>query len=935
MAVVLTSQSVDSQDSFGPAANQTRDTNTTANTTANSSPATTSRSGSSLPVRTAQKPPVRAPFPTKEKTKVRSARADSALCVTRRILLPNKLSCLGCALSLASVPTEEESVLTRGMRWDVRCSHRAHPLGNVCLGRAQVTNNAVPAARASTVHRQPATTTAPRTRSRNMTSTTTLGSGTTRGASTEVTWNIDGGSIAVLVCIVVLMLCTVLYVRHAHVHRSKSRKEPNYPLARVHVLPRDELIRMNTTSLLQQQHTSTSTAPLPAYASVQDDPAEFPLREYAAITPADNNNEYGISPAHRDAGSIYANRSALRSRDAPVSLLSASQAVCNNNGGGIHSSQRVAEEGTSDAILASQDDTWYGLAIGQGSREEGLYANHNATRHTPAATAGEIYGLGTGAEDLYMNSTSRTAGTAGTATIGGATGERVVRPASLLLLPLPLPASASAPSFTVLTWNVLARANTKYNHKPPTCTQGHINPADVVETRWQKSARYALAADQIMTHMPDAVFLQEVEASFFTLAVNPKADDLLGAYGIAHQTTTKGPGTAVLLRHGGALVLPVQHDGSKAALGAGWTLSVGASAATGGTSKSGTAVLANLAGTSYSVLLVSVHLTPFKFDPSKAQNHLCMLGDALSSAPFGAADFTVVGGDFNALPAEVAELQKGSGLVGGPASSILHGLVRVDVKGDTGSNNDLSRPECIDHVMASPGLKVTNVELERPPRIPYNKQQTKGEPALIGFASDHVWQAVAFEIPAAPLQADPASSKDSSDGTTTTGQSELSCVDMYAVPQKRSSSGAPPAPWLPSSGASAPARLSQRASASTKLCTVAALASLPSAPKSRRVYMSEDSAPELPPRLSDFSIDISKSRLNSVNSLTALEEHNFVEIGLVALDVFKNTGTASSSADNGGARTQAKSASVHGHRVHPEGQSRRGGLQRSRISSLV
>ena len=326
---------------------------------------------------------------------------------------------------------------------------------------------------------------------------------------------------------------------------------------------------------------------------------------------------------------------------------------------------------------------------------------------------------------------------------------------------------ASAASFSVLTWNVLARPYTKYNHKPPTCTQGHLNPAGVVETHWQTSARHALAADQIMTRMPDAVFLQEVEASFFTLAVNPKAGDLLGAYGIAHQTTTNGPGTAVLLRHGGALVLPgnahVQDDDSKEARtrptskeargkdsknGAGWTLSVGASAATGGMSKSGTAVLANLAGTSCSVLLVSVHLTPFKFNPSKVQDHLRMLGDALSSAPFGAADFTVLGGDFNAVPAEVAELQKGSGLAGGPSSSILHGLVRVDAKGDTGLNSDLSRPECIDHVVASLGLKVTNVELERLPRSPYNKQQTEGEPALVGFASDHVWQEVTFEVPA-------------------------------------------------------------------------------------------------------------------------------------------------------------------------------------------
>ena len=139
--------------------------------------------------------------------------------------------------------------------------------------------------------------------------------------------------------------------------------------------------------------------------------------------------------------------------------------------------------------------------------------------------------------------------------------------------------------FTVLSWNVLAAEFTNFNHKPPGCVQGHLNPDSKLESKAQTAARYTLTSDALLARAPDAVLLQECSKHFFSAAVNPRAPALLEQFAVAHASNEEGPGTAVLLLKNGRL----------ASTGATFTAG-GSDWVTGGTSKSASAVLVTLKG---------------------------------------------------------------------------------------------------------------------------------------------------------------------------------------------------------------------------------------------------------------------------------------------------------------------------------------------------
>lgn len=286
--------------------------------------------------------------------------------------------------------------------------------------------------------------------------------------------------------------------------------------------------------------------------------------------------------------------------------------------------------------------------------------------------------------------------------------------------------------FTVLSWNVLAREFTMFNREPPGCAQGHRNPDDKLETSAQTAARYGLATDAILATAPDAVLLQELSSAFFDDDVNPKAAALLDACATAYATNAAGPGTAVLLRKGGRLA----STGTVFTAGASEEL-------TGGNSKSASGVLVEVGGAR--CWIVSVHLTPHKYKPTAVRTHLELLSDAVRVEVGGGRDAAaapprlLLGGDLNAEPHEVATLQREGALLGA--------LARVAAPGHTGLSADFARPETIDHLFLSAGLRLVGApSLERPPASPYGPTTHAREPAPVVHASDHVWQLATVEV---------------------------------------------------------------------------------------------------------------------------------------------------------------------------------------------
>lgn len=308
-------------------------------------------------------------------------------------------------------------------------------------------------------------------------------------------------------------------------------------------------------------------------------------------------------------------------------------------------------------------------------------------------------------------------------------------------------------SFTVLHWNVLAAPFTFFNRAPPKCVCGHRNPSSDVESAFQTAARYQLASEALLEQRTDVVLLQELDVAFlFDAAANPKAAALAEVFELAGSTNqptvgSDGPGTAVLIRKGGAL------------RSTGIVKSVGASKATGGTSKSATCVLAEEArpsgGMRRLVWLVSIHLSPPKHNEAGARALLELLADALRSdhelestagpsafhLPAGTAvngpaserALVVVGGDFNAEPHELHALQRGS---------LLGALRRVAGMGHTGLSATFATPETIDHLLVSPGLRPLDGRIERVPSSPYSAGGDSAHAAAVVGASDHVWQSV-------------------------------------------------------------------------------------------------------------------------------------------------------------------------------------------------
>jgi len=299
----------------------------------------------------------------------------------------------------------------------------------------------------------------------------------------------------------------------------------------------------------------------------------------------------------------------------------------------------------------------------------------------------------------------------------------------------PSSSHGSSKSFTVLTWNVLARDYTHYNKELPGCVQGHRNPNGSLETVNQTRMRHALASAAIIQRAPDAVLLQEFSVDFLSMYYNPLATVLLTHFVPAHMTNALGPGTGVLLRKAGPL------------LPSGPTLSVGGSKETGGTSKSASGVLVQLESEpERPVWLVSLHLTPYKYSPDKVCAHLRLLGEALRTLAENVTNTrpmapprVVIGGDLNAQPSEVRAIQSTCPTLGGA-------FYHVNAAGFTGLSADFSSAEYIDHFFLSSGLRMTGpVELERVPGSPYGISTDPLVSAPVIGASDHVWQSITAE----------------------------------------------------------------------------------------------------------------------------------------------------------------------------------------------
>lgn len=305
--------------------------------------------------------------------------------------------------------------------------------------------------------------------------------------------------------------------------------------------------------------------------------------------------------------------------------------------------------------------------------------------------------------------------------------------------------SHEAPSpttFTVLSWNVLAREFTMFNKEEPGCVRGHHNPDDKLESRAQTAARYGLATDALLARAPDAVLLQELSVDFFDGDVNPRADALLALFRVAHKIHSPGkPGTAVLLRKDS----PLEFTGTVLSAGASEEL-------TGGTSKSACGVLVTVAGRGTTaptaIWLISLHMAPHKYNPQGASKLLELIGDSyrhaclVENAP---AARVVLGGDFNAEPHEMDTLQREAPFLGGL-------LARLVPPGPTGLSADFGHEETIDHLLLSPGLHLQGpMEMERRPAGgPYAALAAGGAgvggAASVVAPSDHVWQSIRVAI---------------------------------------------------------------------------------------------------------------------------------------------------------------------------------------------
>jgi hypothetical protein len=134
-----------------------------------------------------------------------------------------------------------------------------------------------------------------------------------------------------------------------------------------------------------------------------------------------------------------------------------------------------------------------------------------------------------------------------------------------------------------------------------------------------------------------------------------------------------------------------------------------------------------------------VHAAPHKYKPAAVRTHLELLAEELlradAVAHHDSPPRVFIGGDFNALPHELALLQR--------EMAALGAYRRLVPPGPTGLSADFSAPETIDHTLISPGLRlVGSVELERTPSSPYMATQAEGTAAAVAAPSDHVWQSV-------------------------------------------------------------------------------------------------------------------------------------------------------------------------------------------------
>ena len=167
-------------------------------------------------------------------------------------------------------------------------------------------------------------------------------------------------------------------------------------------------------------------------------------------------------------------------------------------------------------------------------------------------------------------------------------------------------AASAEQALTIMTFNVLARPYTKYNHK-------HHRNSEEIEDSSQTQQRYERAGTQILGNACDLVFLQECERAFFDPVWNVQADQLMQTYHVFLCTWDSNPGTAVLVKKNG-----------RASVSTDPRIYIGGTNETGGTSKSATIVPVRVGA--HQISAVSVHFT---LDAEKRLHHANSIGKSL------------------------------------------------------------------------------------------------------------------------------------------------------------------------------------------------------------------------------------------------------------------------------------------------------------------
>lgn len=292
---------------------------------------------------------------------------------------------------------------------------------------------------------------------------------------------------------------------------------------------------------------------------------------------------------------------------------------------------------------------------------------------------------------------------------------------------------------TVVTWNVLSHIHTRWSFS----LNGQSSRAEGegLETEEQRTARHRAVVRRLAELQPDIVLLQEVDEYFMPLdwdgtGMLPCDASIEGYAPFRSSTETHGEGTAVLLRSA-----TVQRDPDIE------PVRLAASAENDG--KTGIIVHVRPLGTSETLAVASVHLPH-----GMPQQQAAMLTAAVAAraertaavdcpaASGGVVDSRVLapnvpmvlGGDFNATPAELAENSIDGALLGA-------GLTRVAADAPTSYNE-----RTVDH------LYVSGVRQHGAPRVGALPPLPLGPWTKGGGhdGSDHAWVCARVSLVASP-----------------------------------------------------------------------------------------------------------------------------------------------------------------------------------------